>query len=207
MLSALLGQTQLWAGGPKIRDVDNFTQVVETKTAAENEMRLLQKQQQYEEQQKAKELEYNLPKNQVQRYLDAGLNPYFQNIAAGEYGSTIAAQDYSRVADKMQTKHKTFAEQGETAITELTGIANLVTSVVTGMTQVATMNDVISQARSRTSIESFKASTQALDKGIDIFDTILDAALGFFGVGALSRFFGKKKPGAQPKNTKGGKKK
>lgn len=110
---------------------------------------------------KKEELEYNSPKNAVARMREAGLNPYWANISAGEYGSALSAPDYSTVMpDKVQNP---IAQSFDETVKELSSVVGLITNTVTAMS----LLDDIGADKQKQIDNSIKTNLDIQNKDLD----------------------------------------
>lgn len=134
-----------------INDIENMMRAREKQVAQELEQRKAEQKAYQEKQEKEAMLEYNSPKAQVERYKEAGLNPYYQNISAGEYGSALNGVDYSNISSN--SPRENMSEKVSNTIDQLGSVVGLINNTVTAMSSI----DAYNYSRSKDTIKASEA--------------------------------------------------
>lgn len=197
-MSLGIGDTIIsWLQPPEQRNAERELAKREDLRLEEEYKSELQKDREFEAEQLRLAREYDLPINQKQRYIDAGLNPYYQQISAGEFGQIQARN----LAEKKTRTELTGTERTAGTMEELSGLVSLVTNTVSAVGQLqdyninrAMMKNELAMSNNDKLMSDFNKDNQKLDKQIstagDVMNYILQLSrvlLGSGGIGRMSR--------------------
>lgn len=197
---------------PTAAAMDEMMNARETVVQEELDKATIKRDEELAKQEKAKELEYNDPINQVNRLKAAGINPYFQNISAGEYGSAVATP--SLIGMKANAEKKSLSDSVNETVGDLVSVVDLVTRTVSAISMIDDFNynretrptkaeltrnrnqDYRLKQAELNARENASIPQSPIEKGMDALEAILDVALNLFQVGnSAKRLFSKPKKG------------
>ena len=137
MLEGLNNVLSGFTGGnvaPNTPSSESWRKEVEDKIQMEQELKLKQDKQKYDEEQARLKREYETPKEQMKRYIEAGINPYMQQFTAGEFTMTNSG-DTASLEETMKRGFE--GRQGTNVFNDVSSMIGLVNQSVTAMSQIS----------------------------------------------------------------------